>query len=130
LRRLVFEPMDLEKKKVVRGDPVLSIYSAVCDDAVLCEFLGYAHGREGEAFFRTPFKVIFRTPVVIDGKTTDNIEVRTPKTFKNYCELMPTQADTVVVGMDMVLETLCRIGDYETYVNIAAELFGSLRTMR
>ncbi len=131
LYTMVRDPMNLKNYDVEKGDPVLLIGTDKEYDAVLCEFLEYSSVSDlsnGKTYFKTPFKMVLRKPLIVQGKVELDIEIQNPENCNEYSVLMPTSATTLVVGMDMIEETLGRIGDYEVYSNIIAQEFDKLRT--
>ena len=122
---LVTGPMNLEHNKVELGDAVITIGPIFGWEPVVSKFMGYCTEREGEKYFETPFRIILKKP--IDPiRVRESIVIETPKNCRPWNGLMPTLANTVMVGMYNVKDTLLRMRDYDAYYSIIAEVFDGL----
>ncbi len=122
LYRLVTEPMDLEHNKMESGEAIITIGSLFAWEPVVCKFMRYVTGREGERYFETPFRIVLKKPSD-STKAKESMIIQTPENCRPWSGLMPTLADTVMAGMDNVEETLARMRDYDIYVDIIAKEF-------
>ena len=122
LYRFVTEPMNLERNKMESGDAVISIGPIFAWEPVVCKFMKYVTGREGERYFETPFRIILKRPSD-STKAEESMVIQTPKNCRPWSGLMPTLANTVMAGMDNVEETLARMKYYDAFADIIAKEF-------
>ncbi len=108
LHAMVTNDMHLPEE-IQRGDPVLLIGTEGYHDATLCQFDRYDVDRN---YFHTPFKIMFKP--VCAKSPQKNISQATCLDA-DYDSRMPARARTLVTEMDLVQETLGRIGVYEHY---------------